>query len=836
MSGTHRFGPLRACCGGLILCGLLFWSGSARAEKAILADGRVLEGRFVRITGVAANPQTSNDLVKSIFLSDDDLTRTMVSWRRVEKLISAAPPRIEHFTIPQPIAENGAPVASLGTIVQVTPWDSFGRRIFSMAVKGARIDVIQGLTEITPHWSRIESLRQDGTNYLWDMRIATSSIPRDTLNAILLRQIDPKNPDQRLKLVRFYMQAERFQDAEAELQGVIKDFKTFPNMPALGDESKLLIKFGAERLLHEAEVRAMAGQHRLAYRMLDRFPTKDVNGTVLEEVRDKLEQYNKLQKRMVSIVAQLDRQIAKVKDKEIVKQIKPIRDEIARELFVATLDRLAPFARLSDDPAMLPEQKLALAISGWLLGPNDAIDNIQTALSLVNTRNTIRKYLAEPLKINRDPLLESLGSQQGASPKYVAELLAHMKPPIATPAQQKPGFFKLEIHGIANEPDVAYYVQLPPEYDPYRKYPTIVTLNAAGTTPEMQIDWWAGIAREAARKAAPPKPAAGAKPPAPAAPGQPATRGAVIEPGMRLGQAARQGYIVIAPAWTRPHQMQYEYSAREHAAVLGSLRDACKRFSIDTDRVFLSGHSMGGDAAWDIALAHPDLWAGVIPIVATSGKYVERYWQNAAKVPMYFVSGELDGNKTEINAPQWDKYFRTPGFDMTLVEYQGRGHENFSDEILRIFEWMGHKKRDFFPRSFHVVTMRTWDNFFWCVELSNLPSRQMVDPSSWPPPRGTQPLNLEVHTTAANANGIDVSMHAAKVTVWLSPEWVSFDRPISVTINDNRVAAGKGAIKPSIAVILEDARTRGDRQHPFWAKVQALKRDVFCRDAGLRRA
>ncbi len=26
---------------------------------------------------------------------------------------------------------------------------------------------------------------------------------------------------------------------------------------------------------------------------------------------------------------------------------------------------------------------------------------------------------------------------------------------------------------------------------------------------------------------------------------------------------------------------------------------------------------MGGDAAWDIALAHPDLWAGVMPIGAT---------------------------------------------------------------------------------------------------------------------------------------------------------------------------------------------------------------------------
>ena len=48
--------------------------------------------------------------------------------------------------------------------------------------------------------------------------------------------------------------------------------------------------------------------------------------------------------------------------------------------------------------------------------------------------------------------------------------------------------------------------------------------------------------------------------------------------------------------------------------MLNSLRDACRRFSVDSDRVFISGHSMGGDAAWDLGTAHPDLWAGMIPI------------------------------------------------------------------------------------------------------------------------------------------------------------------------------------------------------------------------------
>ena len=104
-----------------------------------------------------------------------------------------------------------------------------------------------------------------------------------------------------------------------------------------------------------------------------------------------------------------------------------------------------------------------------------------------------------------------------------------------------------------------------------------------------------------------------------------------------MGQAMRHGYIVLAVDWAKPAQLEYEYSAREHAAVLVSLRDACRRFSVDTDRVFLSGHSMGGDAAWDMGVAHPDQWAGVIPIVAVAEKYCLHYRNNASLVPFYVV-------------------------------------------------------------------------------------------------------------------------------------------------------------------------------------------------------
>ena len=327
-------------------------------------------------------------------------------------------------------------------------------------------------------------------------------------------------------------------------------------------------------------------------------------------------------------------------------------------------------------------------------------------------------------------------------------------------------------------------MQLPPEYDPHRRYPTIVTLHGETTGAEKQINWWAGDWVK----------------------------------GQRTGQAARHGYIVIAPAWTEAHQTRYGYSDREHAAVLKPLRDACRRFSIDTDRVYLSGHSIGGDAAWDIGLAHPDLWAGVIPIVAEASRYCTFYWENARYVPFYVVAGELDGSKLVNNAKSNLDRWLSRGFDATVVEYRGRGHEDFYEEILRLFDWMRHFHRDFFPRSFACKTMRPWDNFFWWVEIAGLPPRSGVDPADWPPPVGTQ--GALVKGRIVGQNGLNVTAASSGATVWHLAGMLDFKQRATITVNGHRINGGNQMVKPDLRTLLEDVRTRGDRQHPFWARLE----------------
>lgn len=769
------------------LCGVLLAAsiaGTARADIITLKNGMQFEGVPGKIGSLGEdplNPQGAAGQIKvrQIVFVDDDLRRTFFSQIQVQAAVPSQQ-NLEKIRVEQRVAKGTRRVAAVGPIVRVTPFDEWGRRIFTMNTSEGPLDIIQGITEITPIYTKVEGLAARSA-YVWDMRMATSSIPRETLSKILLQAIDPKDADQRLRLVRLYIQAERFSDARAELQGVIADF---PDLADLKKQVTALYQVGAKRMIQEIELRKGAGQHQLASSMLERFPAEGVAGELLLQVRDLLAEYQKSAEQIQRTLAALDAHAAEIKDSKVRGDVEPILQEIRAELNMTTFERMADYLRLASDATMTPEQKLALAISGWLLGSGSGDKNVAVATSLHRVRQLVRKYMASTQQAERDEVLQQLASLEGSSPSYLAKLLAHMKPPVDTEvaADAVPGSYQLTVAGLTGEPEITYLVQLPPEYDPYRRYPCVVTLNGAGTTPAQQIDWWAGAYNEQAQ--------------------------------LRLGQAARHGYIVVAPLWSRPHQAAYEYSAREHAAVLYPLRDACQRFSIDTDRVFLSGHSMGGDAVWDIALAHPDLWAGVIPIVATADKYVSRYWENGRQVPLYFVAGEMDGDKMGRNSMDLDRYLNKHTYDVIVVVYQGRGHEHFIDEIQRIFSWMDLHRREFFPKEFTCVSMRPWDNYFWWAELESLPSRSTVLPVNWPPESGVRPAVTEGRILENSR--VTLRTGAERATVWLSPDMVDFSQRVGVSINGRSYGQ---RIEPSAQVLLEDARTRGDRQHPFWARV-----------------
>lgn len=753
------------------------WVLPAAATDLTLRDGRLLSGKMVLVASLTEQPRLQPDLSKtqSIVLLDDELRRTYFPKMQVTKIQDDAPTVIrERFRVRQMAAHEGRRVQVVGMMVNVQPFDDFGRRIFTMTSLQGDLPIVQGITEITPEWTKVEGLK-----YVWDMRMATTSIPRDTLARILAHTINARDVEQRMKVARFYIQSERYDDARKELEQILQEFPDKRERLAQSIDS--LRQMGAEHVLRELRLRRSAGQHRLVSAALATFPVDGVNGATLQAVREMAEDDKTLHAQQTAMLAKLDELSGQVTEATVRDAIAAARKEIAAELSPNTLPRLAPFQLNMNDDGSPAGDRVALALSGWLLGADNAVTRLSTAVSAWRLREVIRQYMSEATRLNRVRGLTNMNSEEAAGPPLIAAIVANMKPPVDTPppADDRPGFYELEVPGVPDQPPARYLVQLPPEYDPLRRYPTVVTLHKADNTALSQIEWWAG------------------------------------EPdknGRRTGQAGRRGYIIVAPLWAMPHQSQYGYSAREHTAVLDCLRDACRRFSIDTDRVFLSGHSLGGDAAWDLGLAHPDLWAGMICVDGHSDKVCPLYWENGKTLPMYFIGGELDGGRLIGNARDLDRYLTHAGFNVTVVQYLGRGREDFHDDILHIFEWMDRFKRNFFPREINCTTMRSWDSFFWWLEIAGLPPNTVTDPAAWP----RDPHTLKMRGTLTATNGANVRAGTATVNVWLAPQMVDFTRRTTITVN-GRALSGP---QPSLQVLLEDARTRADRQHPFWAKLE----------------
>src|SRR5262249_13815828 len=75
--------------------------------------------------------------------------------------------------------------------------------------------------------------------------------------------------------------------------------------------------------------------------------------------------------------------------------------------------------------------------------------------------------------------------------------------------------------------------------------------------------------------------------------------------------AEERGYIVVCPKGRGPYSMYLATAERDVIDVISEMK---RDFSIDDDRVYLMGHSMGGYGSWSIPGNKPQLFAPLRPI------------------------------------------------------------------------------------------------------------------------------------------------------------------------------------------------------------------------------
>ncbi len=235
---------------------------------------------------------------------------------------------------------------------------------------------------------------------------------------------------------------------------------------------------------------------------------------------------------------------------------------------------------------------------------------------------------------------------------------------------------------------------------------------------------------------------------------------------------------MIAPDYLPQGSRGYVPNAESHHAVLTSVRDALGRFRVDPDRVFLSGQASGGDATIDIALSHPDVFAGAIPICGIAPRSFTRLGTNAGSVPWYFVLGQKHNFALDRNASLLDKVRLARG-EFVVCEYQDRGLESYYEEIHKLFEWMQLQTRPALPKTFEVATVRPEDNAWYWIEANEM--RPEIANQDFNPNAKTPLRSVQFEVNVGRNNSLRFRRRGSKsITLRLMDEVIDFSKKVQI--------------------------------------------------------
>jgi enterochelin esterase-like enzyme len=244
----------------------------------------------------------------------------------------------------------------------------------------------------------------------------------------------------------------------------------------------------------------------------------------------------------------------------------------------------------------------------------------------------------------------------------VSQLLFQDKKDAGKPTQDRIQKRTYDFKEAGKEMEYALFV--PSTYDKERKAPLMVALHGLGSNPQ-QIMRYRGL----------------------------------------TDLAEKHGYVVVAPmgyntrGWYGSRGLKSDKSEPENLGelsekdVLNVLALVRKEFTIDADRIYLMGHSMGGGGTWHLGLKYPDLWAGLAPIAPAIFRGPEEL-EKIKHLPVILVQGDQDKLVPVAGARRWAEQMKKLGMTHEYIEVAGGDHVAIASQNLpKIFEFFNKHRR-----------------------------------------------------------------------------------------------------------------------------------------------
>lgn len=127
--------------------------------------------------------------------------------------------------------------------------------------------------------------------------------------------------------------------------------------------------------------------------------------------------------------------------------------------------------------------------------------------------------------------------------------------------------------------------------------------------------------------------------------------------------------------------------------IMKILDEICAEYSVDPDRIYVTGVSMGGHGAWYLAHRYPDRFAAVAPLC---GRVDTTWAESVRNIPAWVFHGERDRVCPKRYSDSMVKVLEDLGAPVKYTVYRGAGHDivtrTYKNEEL--YDWFLQQRRN----------------------------------------------------------------------------------------------------------------------------------------------
>jgi pimeloyl-ACP methyl ester carboxylesterase len=279
--------------------------------------------------------------------------------------------------------------------------------------------------------------------------------------------------------------------------------------------------------------------------------------------------------------------------------------------------------------------------------------------------------------------------------------------------------------------------------------------------------------------------------------------------------------IVVAPASERG------WGYIGYSLAFSTIAKVKRMVPIDPDQVFVTGQSMGGHLAYRLALIFPDYFGAVSPHSGGYDFVEKKSIGGLMNVPGLSVFGAREPYGINGDNKTNEKWVKQHGVNWRFIEKNG-GHTIYQDELPGMSKFFTDHPRNpyletvYFRHGGAMKFTKPWDIKGWPKHEVYSDTRPLMwNRKHWlevqPREEGSKEV-LEVYAKNLGENSFDiVSSQVRKLRVYLHPEMVDFDKPVSISVNGEEVFMAR--VEPDLTLMLDTVRTSDDRGKIYWAKI-----------------